>query len=387
MENFSFIESLKTICNINTKSKINGAFNVEGINKCLNIYSRYFSDRLFEIRRFEVKNAADLLLIKCKTNKFGYPRILLSGHIDTVLSPDEVTWNIDDQKVYGSGVSDMKGGLIVIKELIHELLKKGLLFNIDIVVSPEEEVALPNHRSNLENIAKEYDYIFVYEATLDGIDDSDKDTRGVVVSRRGYQLYELRITTPGGHSGTNITKDSRVSANLILAEFILRLESLADYDKKITFNSGIIQGGKAVNAISPEAFVIFENRFSTSNDHIKSFSEIENLLNELRKKYPKSQLTLSKQEHFPSMDVRSKTINFIDAFQSFYKYNIVKEFRNGGGESSIFSTSNSDAVILDGLGVKGGFEHSVDEFAYVYSFEHAVKFSFDLVDFVFKNFS
>lgn len=375
------IDNLKTLCGINSKSKLDGEFNRSGINRAHQAYIEMFLGLPIELDRLESKEGADLVLIKSKKRHPNKPKILLSGHIDTVLTPEEVEFKIENGKVFGSGVSDMKGGLIVMNEVFLRLYEMGQLENIDIVVSPEEEVALPNHMENIRKIAKVYDFIFVYESTLDTMEYIPLTDRGLVISRRGYQQFYLKISSDGGHSGAIVQQEKRVSSNLIMAEFMIELEKLADYGRKLTYNSGLLKGGKAVNIISPICELTFDSRFTNAESHSKACDDVVKLVANLRNKYPKADFELVLQDFFPAMDEREKTTSFIEEFKKHCSSQIHLERRNGGSEASIFADANKDAIVIDGLGVRGGGEHTNNEFAYLQSFHNAVKFTLDLITF------
>jgi glutamate carboxypeptidase len=233
---------------------------------------------------------------------------------------------------------------------------------------------------NIRDLAKKYDYIFVYESTLDTMPTANPSARGVVVSRRGYQQYKLSIQTQGGHSGAIIEKAKRVSANLIMAEFMLELEKLADYENRLTFNSGLIEGGKAVNIISPNCTIIFDCRFASMADFEIANENVKKLVQKFQAIYPLANFELDIQDFFPSMDEMSNSLQFIDKLSNRINFEIIKERRNGGSEASVFASANPQAIVIDGLGVRGGDEHTKSEFAYIQSFADAVRFSLELIE-------
>ena len=90
------------------------------------------------------------------------PRILLIGHLDTVFEPDspfQKYERVSDSAAKGPGVTDMKGGNVIIVQALKALQSAGLLksMNIIVVMTGDEEAAgrpLTMSREALVNAAK-----------------------------------------------------------------------------------------------------------------------------------------------------------------------------------------------------------------------------------------
>jgi glutamate carboxypeptidase len=74
------------------------------------------------------------------------PRILLIGHLDTVFEPDspfQKYERVSDSAAKGPGITDMKGGNVIIVQALKALQSAGLLksMNIIVVMTGDEEAA------------------------------------------------------------------------------------------------------------------------------------------------------------------------------------------------------------------------------------------------------
>ena len=85
-------------------------------------------------------------------------RVLLLGHLDTVFEPDSPVqkWQRKGDRVSGQGVSDMKGGNVVVIEALRALHKVGALDNTNIAVmftGDEENAGDPKDVSRGDMVA------------------------------------------------------------------------------------------------------------------------------------------------------------------------------------------------------------------------------------------
>ena len=99
--------------------------NLAGVRAVGEIYAREFRALGFETRWVEVpaemKRAGHF--VATHRGKRGSPRLLLIGHLDTVLQGEP--FRRDGNRAYGTGSSDMKGGNLVALEALRALHATG----------------------------------------------------------------------------------------------------------------------------------------------------------------------------------------------------------------------------------------------------------------------
>lgn len=340
-----------------------------------------------EIEIFQKQNAAKFIVAKTKIIDKSKPIITLSGHTDTVISANEMPVYTEGNKLFGSGTQDMKGGVFVILETLKKLKSINNLQNIIVSISPEEEYATPNYHDVITSVALQSDYVFVYESTLDSLQDAPSDSRSVVTARRGIFMFNLIFKSAGGHSGVNAEEHQRKSTNLLASEFTLRLEKLADYQKGTTLNTGVIKGGTSFNTIAGETKIECETRYKTFDEFERVKSDIAKLVEEFNTRegfdlafeevmiFPPLPETEANKETLLIMHEAAQEINIV----------LIEEKRGSGSEACIYKLFNPQAIVLDGFGVRGDRCHTKDEFLFIDSVQQAVDFSSQVIKKIIKN--
>jgi glutamate carboxypeptidase len=121
-------------------------------------------------------------------------RVLLLGHLDTVLPGG--SFRRDGDTVHGSGVTDMKGGDVVILAALRALHAAGLLegTQITVVMTGDEEAPgqpLKASRKDLLAAAERSDLVLAFESAIGNT---------ATVARRGSATWRLEAQGVTGHS-------------------------------------------------------------------------------------------------------------------------------------------------------------------------------------------
>ena len=181
-------------------------------------------------------------------------RLLLMGHIDTVFPPDSPfqTFRREGDTIYGPGVADMKGGLVVMLYALKALAAADALDEaaFTILLNSDEEMGSLSSRRYLEEEAVNHDWGLVYESS--GIDTMTRQRKGIGQAR-------LVVTGRAAHSGG--AHEQGLSAIKELAHKIVQIENMTDYETGLTVNVGVVNGGEARNTISPCAEALIDLRY------------------------------------------------------------------------------------------------------------------------------
>ena len=181
------------------------------------------------------------------------PRALLIGHLDTVFeqnSPFQKFERLSDTTARGPGITDMKGGNVIIVLALKALKDAGVLdaMSISIVFTGDEESSgkpLSLARAALIEAAKKSHYAI-------GFEDGAGDPRTAVVSRRGATSWTLVSTGIPAHSSQIFREDIGAGAifesSRVLTEFRQRLSA----EQYLTFNPGYAIGGTDVRTDSTQ---------------------------------------------------------------------------------------------------------------------------------------
>jgi glutamate carboxypeptidase len=170
--------------------------------------------------------------------------ILLIGHMDTVFEKDSPFQKLvrRGNTVEGPGVSDMKGGLVIMISALRAMKDAGTLKNasIRIVLSGDEESAgrpVELARGDMIAAGKWADAALEFEGLAR---DHGKDVGSI--SRRGSITWTLTTTGQTGHSAGIFSKSEGYGANYELARIIdtFRRELR---EPNLTYSVGIMLGG------------------------------------------------------------------------------------------------------------------------------------------------
>jgi len=288
-------------------------------------------------------------------------RILLLGHMDTVFPPGSFETYLEDREwVYGPGVCDMKGGLIVILESLREVHRRcGKIQNIDLLLVSDEETGSEDAIVVTTEVAADYDYCFVFEAA--------GRNQAVVEGRKGVGTFTMDIEGLAAHAGNQYSNG--VNANLEAALKLVELTALTDLSKGTTVNVGRVEGGIGANTISPHASLLFEIRY-------RNVVERDRLLREIDQMVRHSQVTgtttvLGGGLQRDVMEPSPKQQDLLQAIETITGRRLPTEFRGGVSDANV--TSAAGLVTLDGFGPYGEGDHSNKEKALKTSLEQRIE--------------
>ncbi|HMT09564.1 MAG TPA: M20/M25/M40 family metallo-hydrolase [Pyrinomonadaceae bacterium] len=173
-------------------------------------------------------------------------RILIIGHMDTVLRGEK--FRREGDKVFGTGIADMKGGIVMIVFALKAMHAAGALKDSQITVlltGDEEDNCDPISicRGDMIEAAKRSDLVLSFEGTVGNT---------ATVGRRGASSWTIEIDSKTGHS-SQIFKPAMgdggiFEASRILNEFRTQLGG----EEYLTFNPSLIVGGTTATAKNAE---------------------------------------------------------------------------------------------------------------------------------------
>lgn len=190
------------------------------------------------------------------------PCLALVGHIDTVFprSLGFLKFSREGDIARGPGVLDMKSGLSCVVFALRALRavapERYAALAVRFICNADEEVGSPNSAPIFERLAPETSAALVFEGGRDG----DK----VITMRKGGGMFTITVTGRAAHAG--VDHASGVNAIAALCHLVPRIEALTDYDRAITANVGLIEGGTAKNTVPEHASCVIDTRFETLAD-------------------------------------------------------------------------------------------------------------------------
>lgn len=330
---------LKEIVEINSYS-----YNIEGIERCFDLFISYVPSSL------NVKKINHNLVISNSKERY----IMLMGHMDTVF-PKDLGFNSfleREDKCYGPGVFDMKGGLIIaLFSLIYlDYLKLLDKIPITFVINSDEEIGSINSKDLILNTSKNSLCAFVYEGA--------GDNNEIVVGRKGK--IGLKITTHGQSQHAAFILKDKPSAILDMAHKIIEIEELNNEKEGISANVGKIEGGIGPNTVPEICTALVDIRFLKKEQEQICADQLKKILN---KKHIKGvRCTYEITSSRPSMNPKNNENLYyiVKQMGKSIGLDIEKEIRAGVSDANFIAQNN--IPVIDGMGPRGGRDHSTEEF-------------------------
>jgi glutamate carboxypeptidase len=336
---------------------------VAGVNRVLDTVAGWFAGTGAALECLKIGDRfGDMLRVRCAPERTE-PGILVLSHVDTVhplgTLADALPIRRDGNKVYGPGVYDMKGGLVLAVAAYLRLAraKTRTPLPITFLFNPDEEVGSVGSRRHIEAEGDRSRYVLVTEPKRGG--------GKIVTERKGTGRYVIRTRGRPSHAGAAHHKGK--SAIRAMARIILEVEGFTDYARGITTNVGTVSGGTGVNVIPEHCTINVDLRVCD----LAAAAEMEKRFHGLRAENPEVEVSVTGGIHRPPF-VRGPHVEglFAKAVAVAARMGLALESDglSGGGSDGNFTAARGIAT-LDGLGVDGDGAHTHHEHLLVSSIE------------------
>ena len=278
---------------------------------------------------------------------------LLIGHCDTVWPVGTLATmpvEIRDGSLWGPGTFDMKGGLvqgIFALRALHELGLEPPLTPA-FFINSDEETGSADSTELILRLARRVQRVFVLEPAL--------GPEGRLKTRRkGALRFDIRVEGKAAHSGLDPEKGA--SAILELAHVIRRLYDLADKERGVSINVGVIEGGTGRNVIAAEAKAVLDVRVLAMEDA----ERIDREVRAMEPVTPRTRIIVKGGLDRPPLEATpGNRVLWEQAQQAARELGISLSEGTAGGASDGSFTSRITPT-LDGLGAVGDGAHAVNE--------------------------
>lgn len=279
----------------------------------------------------------------------GRKRIMLLGHLDTVIGHDaHVPLRRDGDRLYGPGTADMKGGVVLALGVARVLAAAPHLFGELAVLLVTDEEWRTADFAHVGRFA-DYDACLCFEAgerTEDGAE-------GVVVRRKAAGTLRIAAEGRAAHSGSAPDR----GRNALLA-LCAAAEAVADcHDpqgpERLSAVPTVIHAGAALNVVPAFGELLCDLRA----DRLAAF---ERVLAAVPPSHNGAGLDSALVRRWPGMDVETRTAPLLAAAAGMLGRPIRPVARGGASDASHFASAVP--LTVDGLGPRGGGAHTPQEF-------------------------
>ena len=372
----SGVTLLERLVNINS-----GTHNFTGVRAVADVLAPEFQRLGFTTRWSEGTswNRAGHLIAEWKGNGTGR-KLLLIGHLDTVFerdAPFQKFERVGTDSARGPGIADMKGGNVVMLTALKALKDAGVLERLQVTAvftGDEEDSGRPidRARADLTNAADWADIAL-------GFENGPEAPHVAVIARRGSTTWWLKTSGTPSHSSQVFRPEVGSGAIYEMARILSQFHDSLSNDPPLTFNPGVIVGGTTVtfdavqnrgtafgktNVVAESAYVAGDLRALTPEQLARAKATMQRLA---ARNYPRTNATLTIDDGYPPFaptEGNRQLLSILDQGSrdaGLPAVGPVDPARAGAADIS-FVAGRVEAA-LDGLGLKGRGDHTVNETA------------------------
>lgn len=348
--------------------------NFDGVRKVGAVFRASLDSLGFTTRWVTVPEAVGRAghLVAEHNGRKGAVRLLLIGHLDTVVEPAGANFAREDSVARAVGGADMKGGDVVILYALKALEAAGALrdMNITIVFTGDEEhpgEPLADARRALIDAAQHSDVALAFEAG---------NRSDVTVARRGASAWRVIATGRQAHSAGVFGEAAGYGAIYEVARILDAFRTQLGGEQYLTFNAATIVGGTDVtydtvaisgtaasklNIIPPRAIAHGDLRFITDEQLQRTRERMRAIV---AQHLPGTDATIVFRDEYPAMSPtpgNARLLAVYDSASQALGYGPVAALdpgRRGAGDISFVAPSIDG---LDGLGALGSGSHAPGE--------------------------
>ena len=340
--------------------------------------------RAWAIREFEAEG------FKCETTEVAPDRcglltgilgadrpgkpIQFSGHLDTVFPAGTFNgknpFRIEGDKMYGPGVCDMKGGVLIALYVVKALNHVGYNARpITIAFACEEEY---DHEGNdCDKLITEYSKQALFGLNFECANIKNE----LCVGQKCQITYRVKVHGVGGHAGNEFYK-----AKNPVHEMVKKLNDiiqLTDDERGTTVSATVVEGGHHSSAIPDLCSFIVDIRANGADEEERVQTEMERIINKSYVKGTSSEYTkfISKMPPFSETPEITKLVDFVNKVaedNGYPKFGKVVQ----GGVTDAGNIAQAGIPVICACGVMGDYVHNTREYGLVNSlFDRAAIFA------------
>ena len=318
--------------------------------RCIGYMEDYLRDRGMHVRLHLSEGFPSIV---ATTRDTSHPKVLLQAHLDVVPAPDSLfEVHVDDGKLVGRGVFDMKFAGAIFLKLIDELGDDLHNHDFGIMFTFDEEIGGRNGAGALVEKG--------YSADVCVLPDAG-DNWQIEVNQKGLWICRLLTRGLSAHGSRPWEGDSAI---LRLIKALDDAEELFEGQNKNTDTLSIneIQGGSAPNQVPANASATLDIRFLDENSH----QSIREKLHEIAKNHDAEIETIASIKNCTTDTDNPYVSSFLE----------IAEEVHGASINTLTSLGHSDSHYFVNVGIPtillrpdGGAAHSDNEWIDIESLE------------------
>lgn len=281
-------------------------------------------------------------------------QVLLAGHIDTVYPPSsefQKCERISSENLRGPGVTDMKGGVVILLKVLEALERTPFASQIgwEVLLNPDEEIGSPGSGLLFRERANKYRLGLIFEPAL--------PEGGLVSARKGSATYTVIAKGRSAHVG----RDPKSGRNAVhaIAHLVHLLETMNS--ETVSLHVGHISGGGVVNVVPDLASCRFNFRAKTKNEMEKVRAQIKKWTEEIGQTREVQLQLVEESFRFPK-EKDAKMERLMTSYQNCalsMGCKVIWQETGGATDGNLLAAEG--LATLDSLGARGDKIHTHEE--------------------------
>ena len=321
---------------------------LEGAEECVALATAFLPTEA-EVERVECSTPGHARDLIGRLRGSGSKRVLLLGHLDTVV-PHTAHRPLerDGDRLTGSGAVDMKGGVALSLALTRELAERPELYAEACVLLVNDEEWRTAPFAHAPRFA-DFDACLCFEAG----ERTPAGEEAVIVKRKAAATLRVEAHGRSSHSGS--APERGRSALLALAAAAQKVAEASDPGgpHRLTAVPTILHSGDAFNVVPAHGELLCDLRA----DSLDAFDPV---LAAVPEEHEEVRLEARMVRAWPGMDAREATAHVIAAAGGLLGSPVVATERGGASDASHMAAGGI-ALVIDGLGPRGGGAHAPHE--------------------------
>lgn len=356
-----FLKDLEKVVNVDA-----GTACTEGVKQVAETFKQHYEGIGFTARLVDLGDKVGPALFATNKPEATHYDVMLNAHLDTVFPAGTVAvrpMSIKGDRAYGPGVLDCKAGCMTIFYALKNLPKETLdKLSILVACNPDEETGSVSSHDWLKECASKSDRALIFEPAREGGE--------LVCARKGSSTYKITFHGVSAHAGNNPERGR--DAIYAMVKFIAAVKELADSDRGITLNFGMVRGGTVANVVADFAETELDLRVWNDDD----YNEVNAKIMQLAQQEWVAGVTqeiVEKNHHgaMPLSEATKAMAGLIEEAAKLEGFDIA--WVKAGGASDGNTTASMGVPTLDGLGPVGGEMHCDREYLEINSIEKHIK--------------
>lgn len=337
----------------------------DNVAKAQNWFRKELEAEGFTCRTREVADdRCGLLIADLGADRPGKP-IMFSGHCDTVHKtgsfdgPNPVI--VENGNIYGPGVLDMKGGLII------ALYAVKALNSIDYKDHPIKFIVVGEEES--DHVGSTADEALKEESKgaycCFNMETGQLDNR-ICTQKKSQFTYYLTIDGVGGHAGNDFLKGRNAINEAAMK--ILEIIKLTNLEQGTTVTTATIKGGNQPCGIADHCEVVFDVRVTNEEEAKRVMDAMYEIAGKTFIDGTTTKLDYYRAKLLPLQETE-ETNKFFDLINEVAKEEGFEPFGKVhlGGASDAGNIQSAGVIVIDNLGIRGQFAHNRKEYGVVES--------------------